>query len=131
MNSRVTPIESLPDIDELENNNILPYEHMEKVQKMIRNSHQPPQEAGMVYYNPKKPQPQQLMNYPQYDMENNNNYFQDPQPQPQLNCIDVAKHIEQCPICSKFYNKDNTIYIVLIIFLTIVTIILLKKVLDV
>jgi hypothetical protein len=46
-------------------------------------------------------------------------------------CLDVAEHVSKCPICSKFYNTDKTIYIIAIITLTIICILLLKKVLDV
>ena len=45
-------------------------------------------------------------------------------------CLDVADHISKCPICSKFYNTDKTIYIIAIITLIIICILLLKKVLD-
>lgn len=52
-------------------------------------------------------------------------------PQPYLNCIDVAKHIQDCPICSKFYKNDNTVYIISIVILAIVCLLLLKRVLNV
>ena len=46
-------------------------------------------------------------------------------------CLDVAEHIANCPICSKFYNTDKTIYIIAIVVLCIICILLLKKVLDI
>ena len=46
-------------------------------------------------------------------------------------CLDVAEHIANCPICSKFYNNDKTIYIIAIAILAIICILLLKKVLNV
>ena len=46
-------------------------------------------------------------------------------------CLDVAEHIANCPICCKFYNNDKTIYIIAIVILSIVCLLLLKKVLDV
>jgi hypothetical protein len=46
-------------------------------------------------------------------------------------CIDIAEHIANCPICSKFYNTDKSIYIIAIIVLVILCILLLKKVLDI
>ena len=46
-------------------------------------------------------------------------------------CIDIANHIASCPICSKFYNNDKTIYIIAIILLALICILLLKKLLDV
>ena len=45
-------------------------------------------------------------------------------------CLDIAAHIDNCPICSKFYKNDKTVFIVSIVLLTIVCIILLKKVLE-
>lgn len=50
---------------------------------------------------------------------------------PQLNCIDVANHIQSCPICSKFYHNDKTLYIITIAVLCIICILLLKKILNV
>jgi hypothetical protein len=46
-------------------------------------------------------------------------------------CLDVAEHIANCPICSKFYNNDKTIYIIAIVILSIICLLLLKKVLNV
>ena len=46
-------------------------------------------------------------------------------------CLDVNGHIENCPICSRFYkNKYYVVYIVIIVVLTVICLILLKKVLD-
>ena len=45
-------------------------------------------------------------------------------------CLDVAEHIANCPICSKFYNHDKALYIVAIVILAVVCVILLKKVID-
>ena len=46
-------------------------------------------------------------------------------------CLDICDHIKGCPICSKFYNTDKTIYIVIIIILCLVILVLLKKVLKI
>ena len=45
-------------------------------------------------------------------------------------CLEIADHVANCPICSKFYNNDPTIYIIAILILSAVCIVLLKKVLD-
>jgi hypothetical protein len=45
-------------------------------------------------------------------------------------CIQVNDHIKSCPICCKFYKNDNTVYIIIIIVLSIMCILLLKRVLD-
>jgi hypothetical protein len=47
-----------------------------------------------------------------------------------FNCIDVANHIKNCPICSKFYDNDKSMYVVAIIVLIIICIILARKVLE-
>jgi len=52
---------------------------------------------------------------------------QDPQ---SFRCIDVARHIKNCPICIKFYDNDRSLYIIIIIILAIICIILLKKLLE-
>ena len=46
-------------------------------------------------------------------------------------CIGVAGHVENCPICSKLYKNDKSIYVIVIILLTILCILLLKRVLDI
>lgn len=48
-----------------------------------------------------------------------------------FNCRDIATHIENCPICSRFYNNDKTAYIIAIVVLCIVCLLLLKRVLNV
>ena len=48
-----------------------------------------------------------------------------------ISCIDIASHIQNCPICSKFYNGDKSLYIIIIIILAIVSLLLLKRVLGV
>ena len=48
----------------------------------------------------------------------------------ELSCMEIAQHVKNCPICSKFYDNDKSIYIVAIIILSIFCIILLKKILD-
>ena len=48
-----------------------------------------------------------------------------------ITCQQVLKHISNCPICSKFYNNDRTVYIIIIVILIIISLLLFKKVLDV
>ncbi len=47
------------------------------------------------------------------------------------NCIDIARHVQNCPICSRFYNNDKTAYVIAIVVLAIVCLLLLKRVLNV
>ena len=73
--------------------------------------------------------------YDQYDKYNSSykdnqlpyNYYNTKLNSPYC-CLDVSSHIENCPICSKFYNTDKTIYIITIVILIIICFILLKKI---
>jgi hypothetical protein len=47
-----------------------------------------------------------------------------------ISCMDIARHIKSCPICSKLYENDKSVYIIGIVFLLVVCIILLKKVIE-
>ncbi len=55
-----------------------------------------------------------------------------PPPAPDLviTCPMIFEHIKTCPICSKFYNSDKTMYVIAIVLLSIICIILLKRVLE-
>lgn len=46
-------------------------------------------------------------------------------------CLEVADHVQHCPICSKLYATDKTIYLIAIVILAVICIVLLKKILDV
>jgi hypothetical protein len=45
-------------------------------------------------------------------------------------CIDVADHAANCPVCSKLYANNNTIFILIIVFLALVNLLLLKRILE-
>ena len=47
-----------------------------------------------------------------------------------ISCIQIANHIKSCPICSKFYDNDKSMYIIAIVILIILCIVLIKKVLE-
>ena len=68
------------------------------------------------------PQPQQQFSYKRKQPS-----FYD---EDELSCMRIATHIHDCPICSKFYNSDNSLYIVCIVLLIIVCIILLKRIIE-
>lgn len=104
----------------------------DKYQKAIRGNHQLSPNSGMMPMN-------------SYDPSRGNHYedmpphphphAQQPPPQalyhPQLHCIDVAKHVQDCPICSRFYNNDKTAYVIAIIVLLVICLLLLKRILNV
>jgi hypothetical protein len=47
---------------------------------------------------------------------------------PELNCISIAQHIDTCPICSKLYDTDKTLYILAIIGLLILCFLMVKRI---
>ena len=147
----VTPLEMLPDLEDLEKPNyspmnVLPPGEGEKFARYIRGN----QHNGIAKQSGMAPiihsvQPRHHHNHNQYndnqynDKKENHDYniqqedgiktFNMPPGTP--SCLDVAEHIANCPICSKFYNTDKTIYIIAIVILSIICILLLKKVLNV
>jgi hypothetical protein len=132
----VTFIENLPELEEVENGNfkgaeMLPPGEANKFKKFIRNNHDMLPESGMI----DTPSTKVRNTQPEVEMDNNisighfNHIKTFNMPSDSPSCLVVATHIANCPICSKFYN-DKTIYLVLIAILSIICIILLKKILD-
>ena len=154
-----TSIDELPDVEELEGprpyqpairnhlreskypgSEMLPMGEAEKFQKYIREGHTPSMESGMnnMY-------PGESMNQAVNKMyEEEQDYFidqlkttTDPKykiiqmPSNSPSCIDVANHFMMCPVCSRLYHNDKTVYIIAIVVLAFICILLLKKVLDV
>lgn len=104
---------------------ILTPEYTDKLDRHIRTNFTPPHESGMVsisttpiddILNPKEPvSEKEIIKFTQFDG---------------LNCIEIANHVANCPICSRFYNTDKTAYIIAIIILALICLVLLKKVLE-
>lgn len=111
---------------------ILPSGEVDRASKHIRGHHKPLNESGMYVQPEARTYPQQLSHDNSY--EHTNNYVEQPEKtcgcHTQTTCIDSMDHIQSCPMCSKFYKSDKTLYIVIIIILSIICIMLLKKVLD-
>ena len=163
---QVTPIEMLPELEDLERGNsrggppnynsatqgsspyttnanylgqtMIPAAEAERIGRFIRDGHSAPTEAGMEPYNEAPPPLMSQNNLDQnmvnsknaVEVPNNDNYKSFNMPNNSPSCLDVAEHIANCPICSKLYNNDKTIYIVAIIVLAILCLILLKRVLN-
>jgi len=133
----VTYIDDLPDLEDLEDN--IPFQNRGNVpaqyQKFIRNpmgSPPPPPQSGMNVGNqqhyqefftppPPPPPPPQLNHDQQTHMRPSSD---------SPSCLEIADHVNNCPICSRFYKTDNTVYIIAIVILSIICIMLLKKVLN-
>lgn len=138
----VTMIDELPEVDEMEalqaqgQHQRFPQEERqtglapEKYAKYIRTNREMYKGSGMERYEPPQeqydPQGQQepQVQVPQY-IEPASKYAHIPH-----NCLDIASHVQDCPICSKFYNTDKTIYIIIIIILSLICLLLVKKLLN-
>jgi len=44
-----------------------------------------------------------------------------------ISCRNIYEHIENCPMCSKYYKQSNRIYILIIIFLILIILLLLRQ----
>jgi len=139
---KVTLLENLPDIEDIDqtpygtpihqqgyqNQSILSQEQSQKYGHFIRKSNQGPS----MY--------QQHIDH-DHDHDHAENQYGNPyipekpvsfnMPSNTPSCLDVAEHIQYCPICSRFYNNDKTVYIIAIIVLAIICCLLLKRVLNV
>lgn len=138
----VTMINELPELEDLEGprpfqpairNQLKGYMSPEnkEFQKYIREGHTPLQESGM------HSSQQNYQFEPYYNPEFESNNLKEEgiktyaMPENTPNCVEIAEHVANCPVCSKFYNNDKTIYVIAIVILAILCILLLKKVLDV
>ena len=131
MYKNVTMIDDLPDLSDVERSNqLLPPGQESKYRQFIRGSHQSPVESGMAPYGGGG-------GGGEYGNQGNpgNQEYHPPavinMPRNTPTCLEIAEHVMNCPICSKFYNNDKTAYIIAIVMLAAVCIILLKRVLDV
>ena len=138
--------------------NGVPPAELKQVSKFIRDTaYNPPNESGMSPYThqpsrynivSQKPQ-QQHAPQPQPQQQSQAQMIMIEQPMPidpemmrqqhqqqqmhrvlGLSCIDVAEHTSNCIVCSKLYNTDTSLYIIVISILLLVSAILFKKVLD-
>lgn len=134
-NPYVTPISDLADIDELDT---LPVKGTGSVRQMHRG---PPTYEQYQHMQQSPPQffhghPGQPIPSPQFlrappPPAQKESFEENLEDDKKLNCIDIAEHVKDCPICSKFYKRDNTLYIIVIVVLAIITILLLKRVLNI
>ncbi len=121
----VTFIEDLPELEDLESSHGSSH-HWDKdprFQKFIRPVHQPPSQAGMT-------------SGPYKSQNISSESFRQQQPEESLHinntisCLEISHHVKKCPICTLVYKGDKTVYIIGLIVLSIICVILLKKVLD-
>ena len=131
MYRNVTNIADLPELTDLESQQqhapaATPPQHSmsDQYQRHIRNKHVPSAQAGMSRMGPP---PQQYPVQERFEQLHGKQHV-DPS---EISCMEIANHIKDCPICSKFYDNDKSIYIIIIVVLSIICLLLLKKVLDV
>ena len=135
--NNVTYIDDLPDLEELESRdfqNQFPQQKEnhrgnipEKFRKFIRTSMgTPPDQSGMNTY--QQPYKEREFFHPPEQFQNDNFTHKPLNETP--SCLDIHSHVSHCPICSKFFKNDNTVYIIAIVVLSIICILLLKKLLN-
>jgi len=76
------------------------------------------------------PPSQQLQLQPQQLQSQVHQMQISPQLQPQishLHCRNIYEHIEECPVCNKYYKQSNRFYIFIIIILVLFIIFLLRR----
>ena len=127
MHQQHTLIENLPELSDLQRDDTNSYASYDKnITKFIRKPMpNPSQQSGMSGSSPKlnvQPPPPDFYQ-DVYDQHVNKLPVT-------LYCLDVHSHIQSCPICSKFFKHDNSLYIIAIIVLSIICIILFKKILN-
>ena len=102
-----------------------------KMNKYIRNYTRQTYNNTMDNMNSRNSEPYQSQMYIEQEPKVYEKEFYEPTPLPtRLNCLDVCNHIKDCPLCSKFYHNDNTLFIIIIVCLLILTVILTRKVLN-
>lgn len=92
--------------------------HIENIQYIEQPMpmQQMPMNQMQMQHMPMQHMPMQQMPMQRYDEE--------------ISCMTIAQHVKNCPICSKFYNPDQSMYIIAIIVLIIICIVLLKRIIE-
>lgn len=47
-----------------------------------------------------------------------------------INCVSVAEHASNCPVCSQLYSQDNTVMYVIIAVLVLIIVLMFVKLMD-
>jgi hypothetical protein len=144
-NTNYTMIDDLPDVSQIENH--VPPGMAQQYNKYIRQSNRNmPTQSGMnSMNNMNNMNSMQIQDAMNSETQNYSDQMSSDDTMPQSKsteyiginnynsptCLEVCNHIDKCRLCSRFYNRDNTIYIIVIIVLTIICLLLLKKVLNI
>jgi hypothetical protein len=90
--------------------------------KYIRKTHQPP---NMDFAPPPQLPPQF-----EQEVQPQGPVRQGLDPLYDISCLQISMHIKNCPVCSKIYNSDKSLYIIFIVLLFILSMLLMKKILE-
>jgi len=133
---RVTFLEDLPELETLEPSMDERSERNESIKRrFLKTHHSPVSQSGM------SEQQEMMMQGPsmgfpirseQVQIQRGGAEIIEPViSRPSFSCQDIYYHIEDCPMCKKFYRSDNTMFLIVIAILIIICALLLKKVLSV
>lgn len=89
------------------------YNSMSNANRIIQ---QQPQENKITQKKIEELQPNHNQNIP----INNNTHLQ-------ISCRNIYEHIENCPICNKYYKQSNRTYVLIIIFLILIILLLIRQ----
>jgi hypothetical protein len=127
----VTPIEDLIDLDNEERNETIGKVRNRAIRNLGMNGGM--SEYEKVYSQPPPPQQRQIEPEHSYLPPPPQAYHHQHVNMPSyenISCLVISDHAHNCPVCSRLYNTDKSIYIVIISILVIICIIMLKKVLE-
>ena len=140
VNQKVTPIENLIDLDELENEMKDRENAFDSVSSKIKNTGS---RGGMTGYEQVYSPQMFIKQEPvQVKIEESRPMIEHPIPQyvpvpvntplspEQISCLTVSEHITLCPICPRIYNQNNNTHVLIIVVLIVICIVLLKKVIE-
>ena len=130
---KVTFLEDLPELETLEPSMDEQTENNEIIKRrFLRNHHSPLSQSGMSAQQEMMMQGSFPVRSEQIQIQRAGAEIIEPViSRPSFSCQDIYYHIEDCPMCKKFYRSDNTMFLIVIAVLIIICALLLKKVLGV
>lgn len=137
---RVTPIDALPELEQIDSGRPSPGGAPggmsgDKIKRFIRKTHQPQYDLNLPPVSPVQQAALPIRPSVTYNVRDTEVVMDKPQiisqPGSDCNCIQVLNHSKSCPICVKLYKSDNTVYLIIIAILSVISILLMKKVLDI
>lgn len=132
---KVTFLEDLPDLDTLEPTQEITDRSESIKRRFLKKQHVPYPQSGMVEQEmDMEMEMRPPMGIPirsEYMPIQRSDVIEPVVSRQSFSCQDIYYHIDDCPMCRKFYRNDNTMYLIVIAILIITCALLLKKVLNV